>query len=65
MPERTRGQQIRLWLLALCCALPGAIVVYFTQNFWKGAGVFLALVVVLGILLHLLEKRLAKKDGQR
>lgn len=65
MPQRTPGQQIRLWLLSLCCALPGAIVVYATQSFWTGAGVFLVLAVVLGVVLALVEKRLARKQAQR
>lgn len=65
LPQRSAGQLVRLWVLALCCALPSAIVVYVTQSFWKGAGVFLVLVVVLGLLLHQVEKQLAKKQGQQ
>ena len=57
MPQRTPGQQARLWLVSLCGAVPGAVVVYLTDSYWAGAGVFLAVVVVLGILLRLYEKR--------
>jgi F0F1-type ATP synthase assembly protein I len=57
MPQRSPGQQARLWLLSLCGAVPGALVVYLTDSFWAGAGAFLAVVLVLGILLHLYEKR--------
>lgn len=65
MPQRSRGQQIRLWVMSLCCALPGAIMVYVTQSFWKGAGLFLVLAVVLGVALFLVEKQLAhKRDGR-
>lgn len=57
MPQRSTGQQARLWLLSLCGAVPGAVVVYLTRSFWTGAGVFLAVVIVLGLLLYLFEKR--------
>lgn len=57
MPQRTPAQTARLWLLSLCGAVPGAIVVYVTQSFFAGAGVFLAVVIVLGFLLYLYEKR--------
>lgn len=64
-PQRTRGQQVRLWVLSLCCALPGAVMVYVTQSFWKGAGLFLLLAIVLGFVLVVVEKQLAhKRDGQ-
>lgn len=56
-PERTRGQQARLWLLSLCGAVPGAIVVYLTKSYWVGAAAFLVVVMVLGFLLYLFEKR--------
>lgn len=57
MPQRSRNQQLRLWVLSLCGAVPGAVVVYLTDSFWSGAGVFLAVVIVLGLLLYLFEKR--------
>lgn len=57
MPQRSAGQQTRLWLLSLCGAVPGAVVVYLTDSFWAGAGIFLAVVIVLGFLLYLFEKR--------
>lgn len=57
MPQRSAGQQTRLWLVSLCGAVPGAIVVYLTRSFWTGAGVFLAVVIVLGALLYFFEKR--------
>jgi hypothetical protein len=57
MPQRSGGQQARLWLLSLCGAVPGAVVVYLTDSFWAGAGIFLAVVVVGGFLLYLYEKR--------
>ncbi|QGN35102.1 hypothetical protein [Microlunatus sp. Gsoil 973] len=57
MPRRSGAQQARLWILSLCGAVPGAVVVYLTDSFWAGAGVFLAVVVVLGLLLYLYEKR--------
>ncbi len=57
MPQRSRGQQARLWLLSLGGAVPGAVVVYLTDSFWTGAAVFVAVVVVFGFLLHLYEKR--------
>lgn len=56
MPKRSPAQTGRLWLLSLCGAVPGAIVVYLTDSFLKGAAVFLAVVIVLGFLLHLYEK---------
>jgi F0F1-type ATP synthase assembly protein I len=62
MPQRSAGQQARLWLLSLCGAVPGAIVVYLTDSFLQGAAVFLAVVVVLGFLLHLYEKRKHQRD---
>lgn len=55
--KRSVGQQARLWLLSLCGAVPGAVVVYLTNSFWIGAWVFLAVVIVLGFALYLLEKR--------
>jgi|GEM_PF-4741568 hypothetical protein len=57
MPRRSGAQQARLWILSLCGAVPGAVVVYLTDSFWSGAGVFLAVVIVLGVLLYLYEKR--------
>ncbi|HEY9290829.1 MAG TPA: hypothetical protein VIP98_06085 [Microlunatus sp.] len=57
MPQRSTGQQARLWILSLCGAVPGAVVVYLTQNFWIGAGVFLGVVIVLGFILYQYEKR--------
>jgi hypothetical protein len=57
MPRRSASQQARLWLVSLCGAVPGAITVYLTNSFWAGAGVFLAVVVVLGLILYLYEKR--------
>lgn len=57
MPQRTPGQQARLWLVSLAGAVPGAVVVYLTKSFWTGAGVFLAVVIVLGLVLHFLDKR--------
>ena len=57
MPQRSTGQQARLWILSLCGAVPGAAVVYLTQNFWIGAGVFLGVVIVLGFILYQYEKR--------
>ncbi|QDP95574.1 hypothetical protein FOE78_06330 [Microlunatus elymi] len=57
MPERSRGQQTRLWILSLCGAVPGAIVVSLTQSFWTGAAVFLGVVIVLGFILYQYEKR--------
>ena len=57
LPNRSSGQQARLWLLSLCGAVPGAIVVYLTKSFWTGAGVFLLVVIVLGLLLYIFEKR--------
>jgi hypothetical protein len=56
-PRRSAGQQARLWLLSLCGAVPGAIAVYLTNDYWVGAWVFLAVVIVLGILLYAYEKR--------
>ncbi|WP_188898315.1 hypothetical protein [Microlunatus endophyticus] len=56
-PRRSVGQQARLWLLSLCGAVPGAIAVYLTNDYWVGAWVFLAVVIVLGILLYAYEKR--------
>lgn len=55
--KRSVSQQVRLWLLSLCGAIPGAIVVYLTNSFWAGAGVFLAVVIVLGFALFLYERR--------
>ena len=57
MPQRSRSQQLRLWVLSLCGAVPGAVVVYLTDSFWAGAGIFLAVVLVLGLVLYLIEKR--------
>lgn len=57
MPKRSGGQQARLWLLSLAGAVPGAIVVYLTDSFLRGAAVFLAVVIVLGFVLYLYEKR--------
>jgi cyanate permease len=57
MPKRTPAQTGRLWLLSLCGAVPGAIVVYLTESFWKGAVVCLAVVLVLGFFLRMYEKR--------
>lgn len=57
MPQRTPAQTARLWIVSLCGAVPGAIVVYLTQNFFAGAGVFLGVVIVLGFIIHLYEKR--------
>jgi len=54
--KRSAGQQARLWLLSLCGAVPGAIVVYLTNSFWVGAWVFLAVVIVLGFALLLFER---------
>lgn len=57
MPQRTPAQQARLWVISLCGAVPGAVVVYLTHSYWIGAAVFLAIVVILGIGFHLYEKR--------
>jgi hypothetical protein len=65
MPQRSGAQQVRLWILSLCCALPAAILVYFTQSFWPGAALFVMLAIVLGFGLHLLEKHLARKQDRR
>lgn len=57
MPQRSAGQQARLWVLSLSGAVPGAVVVYLTDSFLAGAAVFLAVVIVLGFLLYQYEKR--------
>jgi hypothetical protein len=41
----------------LCGAVPGAIVVYLANNFFAGAAVFLAIVMVLGFGVYQYEKR--------
>lgn len=57
MPERTKWQTARLWIISLCGAVPGTIVVYLTQNYFAGAAVFLAVVMVLGFGVYLYGKR--------
>jgi F0F1-type ATP synthase assembly protein I len=56
MPKRTPAQTARLWQLSLCGAVPGAVVVYLTDSFVKGAAVCLAVVIVLGFILRQYEK---------
>lgn len=54
--KRTAAQQARLWIVSLCGAVPGAVVVYLTNDYWVGAWVFLAIVIVLGFAIFLYEK---------
>lgn len=57
MPQRTPAQTARLWIISLCGAVPGAVVVHLTDSFLAGAATFLAVVIVLGFVVHLYEKR--------
>ncbi|SDT00173.1 hypothetical protein SAMN04489812_3788 [Microlunatus soli] len=57
MPQRTPAQTARLWIVSLCGAVPGAVVVWLTDSYLAGAAVFLAVVIVLGFGIHLYEKR--------
>lgn len=47
----------RVWLLAVVCAVPGALAASRFDSWWAGAGVFLAFLAVLGPLLFLYERR--------
>lgn len=55
--RRELAQQGRLWLLAIVCALAGAITIDRTGSLTTGIAVFLLCVVPLGALLFAYEKR--------
>ena len=57
-PQRKQelAKEGRLWLLALVCAVAGAITVSITDSLGPGVLVFLASVVVLGPVLWAYEK---------
>lgn len=55
----------RLWLLALVCAIAGAVAVYLTQSLAAGLAVFLPCVLVFGALLWWYERSRAAGDERR
>lgn len=55
------AQQGRLWLLALVSATSGAITVWRSGSVYTGTAVFLAVLVVLGPLLYVYEKKHTKR----
>ncbi|RCK69798.1 hypothetical protein DT076_10235 [Desertihabitans brevis] len=54
----------RLYLLALLCAVPGALAVWWTDSFWVGALVCLTFLGVLGSALFVYERRRQERDGR-
>ena len=55
------AQQGRLWLLALISATTGAITVWRSGSVYTGTAAFVAVLVVLGPVLYIYEKKRAKR----
>jgi Flp pilus assembly protein TadB len=55
--RRQLGQTVRLWSMALVCALAGSITISVTDRLLPGVIAFLIALAVLGPLLLVYERR--------